>query len=1652
MAPLSLSSSIPGPPSTKSVEDHRIAPALSNDTVPYLKAILSGQHPSSIKRKDNSMLKAINLANDRREAMKSGKRLYGVVEGETSAALARKPRLGPEEIAKAEKRRLRKIEREKLKHLAEKIASKTRRMRKTAQRLAKSTSGRRAVGGTMAQAAADVKAMLEGTPGAAMPPSGKNHRGQGVFRVRRSILTTTKKEKEKHQNQFMKIFEEEAGKVGKTTRKKGVNFTSSSSKKKSKDKKESEKPKRKIRKSLKGDMPVDAVGPKKPAKVLRDKARVTNLLDCLSSQPNAPLHYGMEVAIEAMTGVGEEPMFLTCLHPNGETKVLPASKIRAGAGEFRGGVPPSVEFGPTDVCVFKVVDLTNLKSNKVVKFGEPFWLVVCIGRNKGRGHWTDGSVLSAKAERGIYVPVVPLDPKSGAISAGKGGGAAFEGAHNDILGIPGPVSATLDFESSSIEVFNQGNDMSTVTYANKIALENGKFHFRPAGSELAAQIEEATLKGSYTEVCNMNQGLLEQDFFAVSRTSMSDEGTCLRQCAFNRKSEDVSDAVHHDIRSIFRIRQLDVKASTKYVTMNEKRALKAKDVLKQSSRRREGEKVMYEIKDRFEQQDQAKFQAEDGAIFFGKGAGVSPIRGGKNFMADVRIRTMASVDTAVEDTFKKKAESDDLKLRYKKLFQKVDREVSVGMIGNDDDAPLVGIEPTAIRNIREMKAALPKLHPSTYKLKSKRLEDLERALAAEEAEDDSDDEEMTREEYYAELMDDEDIPLSKVNRSLCDSQSMSTYGKLIENDKEVKVMLKKPATATVAASIQASASVENFIPMSRQGGPRHSPVGVPEVDVMSNPPTPATGTRRTRTPGSRNSGSRNGGAGAGAGAGAGGVGGGGVGRAKTPVATNVMNLIGERSRHSTVRDLKGFRLSPEKQKEFLDAKQKSQYFGEIWEGEGMEEYHEEWKEKYGKKKQMEILKQEDTKLKKTIAYEGEMLHKSAINAIVKNIANEIKMHNEKVKADAALRDLQNAKKLRGESKQLQEDAKELAEMKKEKTEAGAKKKPKKQRATLRLFEATHAKLIEKNSAGVLIGYVKKWLDRTRFKRNERRQAELALEERRKQRAQSSVKEKKEWGEISDIPLVEEAEVVLEEKKSVLEGVKEEEEEEEKKTSASGREIRETMGKALEEDLGSPERPIPPYIDGEVVSEQGAIVRLCPHLDSKAVCILPRGSKLKVYERGVDDLNPLKTRIFVAAEFTSVVEEETPAEAEKRIREEAGLDYEEEEGSSEDEEESEDEEGGEDVSRRTVDMETAKLVKSEIKGWVSLREGGDEYDRDIVKLVPSEHSDKPYLDLRRLRCGPAKPIPKMLKCKVIGATGAILREGPQLDSKFIKRIPPGTYILVKNVECVSDAMSIMNQRVYVEQMPSFTQHGFEYLYPYNLEVAQPRVIGTPYDDGEARISKPVKCSEHICEVLSWDSKELHSKVECREAVEKYVRKNKLVKISGGKKFFDLESTEEGRKLGELFDNQGKEVTFTNFQPYVDVHAGTERVKTAESADGLGGGEQEEEDESGSPYKVELVKGDNFLYTGWTSVSSVLQYPILEPQWELLEDHFSPDIKKKKQEDRARAKAEMEVEKRRLVGKLEEVKAELKKERKNVGEEEEEEYKKLAEGLEEDSNND
>ena len=136
-------------------------------------------------------------------------------------------------------------------------------------------------------------------------------------------------------------------------------------------------------------------------------------------------------------------------------------------------------------------------------------------------------------------------------------------------------------------------------------------------------------------------------------------------------------------------------------------------------------------------------------------------------------------------------------------------------------------------NIRELKKTLPKLEPSPFKLKAKRLQDAEIAQMLEE-DFGLMEAEMTREEYYEAMLDDEEIPLSEVKEALVASTTMPAYSKLLESDKQVKTRLKKPSTATVLASIQASSSVENFIPMSRQGGPRHSPVGVPEVDVLSN--------------------------------------------------------------------------------------------------------------------------------------------------------------------------------------------------------------------------------------------------------------------------------------------------------------------------------------------------------------------------------------------------------------------------------------------------------------------------------------------------------------------------------------------------------------------------------------------------------------------------------------------------------------------------------------------------------------------------------------------------------------------------------------------------------------------------------------------------
>ena len=84
------------------------------------------------------------------------------------------------------------------------------------------------------------------------------------------------------------------------------------------------------------------------------------------------------------------------------------------------------------------------------------------------------------------------------------------------------------------------------------------------------------------------------------------------------------------------------------------------------------------------------------------------------------------------------------------------------------------------------------------------------------------------------MMQDIDVPLTTVKALLAQSTTMPTYSKLLKKDKDVKRILKKEAStgSEVVASIAATSSIENIIPMSRQGGKRSSPVGVPEIDVF----------------------------------------------------------------------------------------------------------------------------------------------------------------------------------------------------------------------------------------------------------------------------------------------------------------------------------------------------------------------------------------------------------------------------------------------------------------------------------------------------------------------------------------------------------------------------------------------------------------------------------------------------------------------------------------------------------------------------------------------------------------------------------------------------------------------------------------------------
>ena len=89
---------------------------------------------------------------------------------------------------------------------------------------------------------------------------------------------------------------------------------------------------------------------------------------------------------------------------------------------------------------------------------------------------------------------------------------------------------------------------------------------------------------------------MEQDFFVISRESLSGTETCLRKHPMDGSNLTKDGTEFVEGRSTFQIRILDTVASSKFVTRSEKLTMQAKERLKQSRRRRDGEKIMYEVR------------------------------------------------------------------------------------------------------------------------------------------------------------------------------------------------------------------------------------------------------------------------------------------------------------------------------------------------------------------------------------------------------------------------------------------------------------------------------------------------------------------------------------------------------------------------------------------------------------------------------------------------------------------------------------------------------------------------------------------------------------------------------------------------------------------------------------------------------------------------------------------------------------------------------------------------------------------------------------------------------------------------------------------------------------------------------------------------
>jgi len=90
-------------------DDQRNDPCLGPSSLPYIKEVLRGKHPSSIS-KSSKISEAIRKSDNRRAKMKQGRRLYGIVEADSPKKIkSERPSRSVDAKEKKEIERLKKL-------------------------------------------------------------------------------------------------------------------------------------------------------------------------------------------------------------------------------------------------------------------------------------------------------------------------------------------------------------------------------------------------------------------------------------------------------------------------------------------------------------------------------------------------------------------------------------------------------------------------------------------------------------------------------------------------------------------------------------------------------------------------------------------------------------------------------------------------------------------------------------------------------------------------------------------------------------------------------------------------------------------------------------------------------------------------------------------------------------------------------------------------------------------------------------------------------------------------------------------------------------------------------------------------------------------------------------------------------------------------------------------------------------------------------------------------------------------------------------------------------------------------------------------------------------------------------------------------------